>query len=263
MALVLSFVVTSHRRLHLNFSHLLVLPAAILTAVIFAVIAQSGGGVMEGPYPYNFIKILPYLGVLITALMGVNVLLVLVGGIIFAGIVGMAYGSFDFFGFLQAAFTGMTWMEDLAMIAIVIGGLVELIKVNGGIDWLLSYIQSKIKNKKGAEFGIAALVSVADICTANNTIAIVMTGPLAKDISNEFDIDPKRSASILDIFSSAWQGIVPYGGQLLAAAGLAQISPFEIVPYMYYLMLMIVFGVLGIMFCVPKLKSTGKAKQSN
>ena len=145
-------------------------------------------------------------------------------------------------------------MQELAMICIVVGGVLELIKHNGGIDYLLYLIKSRIKSKKGAEFGIATLVSVIDLCTANNTIAIVMAGPLAKEIADEFDIDPRRSASLLDIFSSCWQGLIPYGAQVLGAAGLAAISPMEIVKFVHYPMLMGIFGILAIIIGFPKLK---------
>ncbi|MFQ9697982.1 MAG: Na+/H+ antiporter NhaC family protein, partial [Zhenhengia sp.] len=190
---------------------LIVLPAAILTIIILTVIASGYQTTLEGDYAYSIVKVLPYLAVLIGALAGVNVFALLGGGALFAGIIGMMNGSFDFFGFMQAAGEGMMGMEDLAMLSIVIGGTLALIKHNGGIDFLLNSIKSRIKTKKGAEFGIAALVSVVDLCTANNTIAIVMAGPLAKDIAEEFNIAPKRTASLLDIFSSCWQGMIPYG----------------------------------------------------
>ena len=233
---------------------LIVLPAAILTVIILTIITSSYKGSLDDEYTYSVIQILPYITVLIGALAGVNVFLLLGGGVLFAGIIGMFNGSFDFFGFMQAAGEGMMGMEDLAMLSIVIGGTLALIKHNGGIDFLLHAIKSKIKTKKGAEFGIAALVSVVDLCTANNTIAIVMAGPLAKDIADEFDIDPKRTASLLDIFASCWQGMIPYGAQILAAAGLAAVSPMELLPFIFYPMLMGVCGLLAIIFDFPKLK---------
>ena len=150
-------------------------------------------------------------------------------------------------------------MEDLALIAILIGGVVGIIKHNGGIDYLLYFITSKIKTKKGAEFGIAGLVSMADIATANNTISIVITGPLAKSIADEYDIDPRKSASLLDTFSSCWQGILPYGGQMLAAAGLAAISPVSIIPYSFYPILMWICGVVAILIGYPKFREKEKA----
>lgn len=232
---------------------LIVLPAAIITTIILAVITSGGGTTLEKEYPYEIIKVVPYLAVLVVALMGVNVITVLAGGTVFAGIIGWVYGDFDFFGFVQAAGQGIMGMEDLAMIAIIIGGLVELIKYNGGIDFVIEYINSKIKTKKGAELGIAALVSLIDICTANNTISIIMAGPLAKNIADEYDIDPRRSASLLDLFSCCFQGIVPYGGQLLVAAGLASISPLAIMKYMYYPILIGICGLIAIAFDIPKI----------
>src|SRR5690625_2561783 len=228
-----------------KFNFLLVLPAAIATAIIYGIITSGTTLVLDETFEYSFVKILPYLTVLIGALIGFNVMLVLAVGVVFAGVLGIVGGSFDIFGLLQAIQEGMEGMMDLAMIAIVVGGLVELIKDAGGIDWLLNTINSRIKTKKGAEFGIAALTSVADIATANNTIAIVMAGPLAKDIADEYDIDPRRTASLLDIWASVWQGLIPWGGQLLAAAGLAGISPFVIVPYIFYPMGMAVMAIIG------------------
>ena len=233
---------------------LIVLPAAILTIIILTVIASGYQTSLEGDYVYSIVKVLPYLAVLIGALAGVNVFALLGGGALFAGIIGMMNGSFDFFGFMQAAGEGMMGMEDLAMLSIVIGGTLALIKHNGGIDFLLNSIKSRIKTKKGAEFGIAALVSVVDLCTANNTIAIVMAGPLAKDIAEEFNIAPKRTASLLDIFSSCWQGMIPYGAQILSAAGLAAVSPMELLPFIFYPMLMGLCGLLAIAFEFPKFK---------
>ena len=233
---------------------LIVLPAAISTIIILTVIASGYQTTLEGDYVYSIVKVLPYLAVLIGALAGVNVFALLGGGALFAGIIGMMNGSFDFFGFMQAAGEGMMGMEDLAMLSIVIGGTLALIKHNGGIDFLLNSIKSRIKTKKGAEFGIAALVSVVDLCTANNTIAIVMAGPLAKDIAEEFNIAPKRTASLLDIFSSCWQGMIPYGAQILSAAGLAAVSPMELLPFIFYPMLMGLCGLLAIAFEFPKFK---------
>lgn len=233
---------------------LIVLPAAIITIIILTVLTSKYQGSMKGVYTYSFIQVVPYIAVLVGALIGVNVFVLLAGGTVFAGLIGMFNGSFDFFGFMQAAGDGMMGMEDLAMLSIVIGGTLALIKHNGGIDFLLNSIKKCIRSKKGAEFGIAALVSVVDLCTANNTIAIVMAGPLAKDIAEEYDIDPRRTASLLDIFSSCWQGMIPYGAQILAAAGLAAVSPMELLPYIYYPMLMGICGLLAIAFGFPNFK---------
>ena len=241
---------------------LIVLPAAIVTVILLTVMTRGYGSVVGQTYSYEIIKVLPYLFVLGGALFGVNVFLLLGGGIIFASIVGIVTGTLDLFGVITAISDGMSGMFELCMISIVVGGMVELIKFNGGIDFVLNFIQRRIKNKKGAEFGIAALVSIVDLCTANNTIAIVMAGPLAKNIADEYDIDAKKSASILDIFSSVWQGIIPYGAQLLTAAGIAGISPFEIIKYLHYPMLMLVCGIVAIAFGFPRVgKSKEEAKE--
>ncbi|MBC5997387.1 Na+/H+ antiporter NhaC family protein [Romboutsia ilealis] len=241
-----------------NFS--IVLPAAIITVILIAVKTSSYNVELNEVYTYELIKIVPYLVVLIGALLGINVFVLLSGGTIFASLVGIYTGSFDLFGAIESINVGMSGMFELSMISITIGGLVELIKLNGGIDFILYFISGRIKSKKGAEIGIAALASIVDLCTANNTIAIVMAGPLAKNISDEFKIDPRRSASILDIFSACWQGIIPYGAQLLTAAGLVAISPVEIIPYLYYPGLMGIFGILAILFGVPKLKSSNTSE---
>lgn len=243
-----------------NFS--IVLPAAIITVILIAVKTSSYNVELNEVYTYELVKIVPYLVVLIGALLGANVFALLSGGTIFASLVGIYTGSFDLFGAIESINAGMSGMFELAMISITIGGLVELIKLNGGIDFILYFISSRIKSKKGAEVGIAALASIVDLCTANNTIAIVMAGPLAKNIADEFEIDPRRSASILDIFSACWQGIIPYGAQLLTAAGLVSISPVDIIPYLYYPGLMGIFGMLAIVFGVPKLKPSKKSKKA-
>ena len=242
-----------------NFS--IVLPAAIITVILIAVKTSSYNVELNEVYTYELVKIVPYLVVLIGALLGANVFALLSGGTIFASLVGIYTGSFDLFGAIESINAGLSGMFELAMISITIGGLVELIKLNGGIDFILYFISSRIKSKKGAEVGIAALASIVDLCTANNTIAIVMAGPLAKNIADEFEIDPRRSASILDIFSACWQGIIPYGAQLLTAAGLVSISPVDIIPYLYYPGLMGIFGMLAIVFGVPKLKPSKKSKK--
>lgn len=229
-----------------NFS--IVLPAAIITAVLLTIVTLGYKDISNQVYEYEIIKVLPYLAVLIGALCGVNVFVLLGSGILFAGTIGLISKSFDIFGFIQAITDGIGGMYELSLLVLVVGGVVALIKFNGGIDYILYFITSKIKSKKGAEFGIAALVSVIDLCTANNTIAIVTAGPLAKDIAEKYDIDPRKTASILDIFSSCWQGIIPYGAQLLTAAGIAGISPIEILRYLYYPGLMFICGICSIVF---------------
>ncbi len=234
---------------------LIVLPAAIITVIILTLLTIGYKGTPSSNYSYELIKVLPYMFVLIGAILGANVFFLLGGGVILAGIIGLISGAFDMFGLIAAISSGMASMQELCLISIVVGGMVELIKFNGGIDFLLNFITKRIKSKRGAELGIAALVSVMDLCTANNTIAIVMAAPLAKDISEEYEVDPAKSASLLDIFSSVWQGIIPYGAQLLTAAGLAGISPFEIIKYLHYPILMLICGCVSIAFGIPNIKS--------
>lgn len=239
---------------------LIVLPAVIVSAIILWFVTAGNSVETLGDYSYEFIKVVPYLAVLIVALLGVNVLIVLLGGTIFAGIIGLVDGSYTLTGFIKAVSQGVINMEDLAIVAILIGGMIGIIQHNGGIQWLLNFVTSKIKTKKGAEFGIAGLVSVTDLATANNTISIIITGPLAKNIADEYQIDPRKSASILDIFSSSWQGLVPYGGQMLVASGLAAISPLSILTYSYYPIAILICGIITILIGFPRFERN-KAKK--
>ncbi|REI00557.1 Na+/H+ antiporter NhaC family protein [Staphylococcus felis] len=232
----------------------IVLPGAIVTLVILWWLTYNSHIDQTHEYDFEFIKVIPYLFVLILAIIGVNVILVLLGGIALSGIIGMLYQDFKLAGFLKAASEGIVAMEDIAMIALLIGGMIGLVEYYGGITWLLNFVENRIRSRRGAEFGIAGLVSVADISTANNTISIIMTGPLAKDIAKEYDIDPRKSASILDIFGSAFQGFIPYSPQLIAAAGVAGISPVMLLPYSIYPVMLALCGVISIIFGWPKLK---------
>ncbi|MBN8208148.1 Na+/H+ antiporter NhaC family protein [Bacillus sp. NTK071] len=229
----------------------IVLPAAIVTAVIYGIWTMGEQAVVSGEHAFEFITILPYLGVLVAAIAGVNVLVVLVSGVFFAGIVGLYNGAFGMSGLVSTVTEGIKGMEDLAMIALVIGGMIEVIKHNGGIQFVLDRILSRVKSRRGAEFGIAGLASVLDLSTANNTISIIMGGPLAKNISEEYGVDPRKSASILDIFAGSVQGMLPYGAQVLAAAGLASISPLALLPYSIYPILIAVAGIVAIMINYP------------
>jgi len=197
----------------------IVLPGAIITIIILFFLTNGISIDHTKNYDYNLIKVIPYLLVLILALVGINVIIVLIGGTVLAGIIGLIDGSFGWNGLLNAISKGIIGMEDIAMIALLIGGLVGIIQHNGGIDWLLNFVRSKVKSKRGAELGIASLVSAADISTANNTISIIMAGPLAKNIADEYDVDPRKSASILDIFGGCFQGLLPYSPQVISAAG--------------------------------------------
>lgn len=231
----------------------IVLPGAIFTVIVLWFLTNGAQIDASKSYDYDLIKVVPYLFVLILALFGVNVIIVLIGGIILSAIIGLFYGTFDWIGLLSSISKGIIGMEDIAIIALLIGGLVALIQHNGGITWLLNFVRNRVKSKRGAELGIAGLVSVADISTANNTISILMAGPLAKDISDEYGIDPRKSASILDMFASCFQGLLPYSPQLIAAAGVASISPFELVPYAIYPMILGICGLIAIVFRLPRL----------
>lgn len=230
---------------------LIALPAAIL---VFAYYIFYGNNV-EALTSANVIewgKIIPYIIVLVTAIAGLNVMLVLLLGIISTGIIGMAYGTFDLFGWFGSMGQGITGMGELIIITLMAGGMLELIRFNGGVDYILHKLTKKVNGKRGAEFSIAALVSLANMCTANNTIAIITVGPLAAEIADQYKIDKRRSASILDIFSCVIQGIIPYGAQMLIAAELASVSPLNIIEYLYYPIVLCIFAILSIILRIPK-----------
>ena len=226
----------------------IVLPAAILTAVVFMVLTRNASAISLDALDFNLFQILPYIIVIATALLGVNVIIVLLLGILSSGLIGFIFGSFDILGFFNSISTGISGMSELIIISILIAGTIEIIKHNGGIDFILNKGLRSFKSKRGAEYGIATLESLVDICTANNTVAIVTVGPIAKDISNEFDLEPKRVAGIMDMFSCVFQGIIPYGAQLISAAGLAAISPFSIMKYLFYPYLMGICAIIAIYF---------------
>lgn len=225
----------------------IVLPAAIITIIIFFAITLNGNYEVAEELSYNVLKVVPYILVLVGALIGINVFVVLIGGTIVSLIVGVATEAIALDEMFKVVGNGVTGMYDITVISIVVACIVSLVKEHGGIQFVLDMIRSRIKSSKGAELGIAGLSLVVDACTANNTVAIVMAGSIAKEISEEFDVDPKRSASLLDIFSSVGQGLIPYGAQLLSAATLTGLTPFDIMPYLYYPILMAVSAVLFIL----------------
>ena len=226
----------------------IVLPAAILTIVIFFVITMGQSFEMTQELPYNILQIVPYILVLVGALIGINVFVVLIGGIVVSLIVGLATGTIAAAEMFTVVGNGVTGMYDITVISIVVACIVSLVKEFGGIQFILNLIRSRINGKKGAEFGIAGLALLVDCCTANNTVAIVMAGPIAKEISDEFEVDPKRSASLLDIFASVGQGFIPYGAQLLSAATLTGLTPYAIMPYLFYPILMAISAICFIAF---------------
>ena len=226
----------------------IVLPAAILTIVIFFVITMGQSFEMTQELPYNILQIVPYILVLVGALIGINVFVVLIGGIVVSLIVGLATGTIAVAEMFTVVGNGVTGMYDITVISIVVACIVSLVKEFGGIQFILNLIRSRINGKKGAEFGIAGLALLVDCCTANNTVAIVMAGPIAKEISDEFEVDPKRSASLLDIFASVGQGVIPYGAQLLSATTLTGLTPYAIMPYLFYPILMAISAICFIAF---------------
>lgn len=236
----------------------IVSPAAIITLFIYAFLTLGMEVNSTGTYDFQFIKILPYIAVLAVALTGLNVVLVLVGGIVLASIIGIIYGSFDIFTVFQLCLKGIANMEDISIISILIGGIGELIKFNGGIDFILNAIRKRIRSKKGAEFGIGVLVSLVDLCTANNTVSIIIVGSLAKDLSENYGVDRRKTASLLDTFACFIQGCIPYGAQLLVASSLAAISPFLIMKYLCYPYLLGVASIVAIIFGIPTFKTPAK-----
>lgn len=226
----------------------IVLPAAIITVLIFWLATRNMNFHLEENLSYSLWEVLPYMVVLIGALIGINVFVVLISGIVISLIVGVSMGHIALSEMFQVVGNGVTSMYDITVISIIVACIVSLVKEHGGIQFILNLIKSKINGRRGAEFGIALLALFVDACTANNTVAIVMTGPIAKEISEEFDVDPRRSASLLDMFTSVGQGIIPYGAQLLSAATLTGLTPLQIIPNLYYPLLMGVCGVLAIIF---------------
>ncbi len=203
---------------------LIVLPAAILTIIIFFLITRNGDFKLTQELSYNIFRVVPYIIVLVGALIGINVFIVLISGTVISLIVGVATGSIAVGEMFTAVGGGVTGMYDITVISIVVACIVSLVKEYGGIQFILNMIKKNIKGQKGGEIGIAGLSLLVDICTANNTVAIVMAGPIAREISEEFEISSRRSASLLDIFTSVGQGLLPYGAQLLSAASLTGLT---------------------------------------
>ena len=233
---------------------LIVLPAAVATILLFLFLGREADFQVTGNLDYNIFRVLPYLVVLIGALAGVNVFVILIAGTVLSLVVGVATGAFALGEMFTHVGAGIMGMYDITVISIIVACIVALVKEYGGIDFILTFIRKRINGERGGELGIAALALLVDMCTANNTVAIVMSGPIAKEISDDFGVTPRRSASLLDMFSSMGQGLIPYGAQLLAAASLTGLTPFEIIPYCFYPILM---GVSGLLFIFIK-KRHGK-----
>lgn len=229
----------------------IVAPAALLILLIYAFMGSSVQEPDSIPQ-IELMKVVPYLVVLITAVFGMNVMAVLTLGLMLTGIIGMLNGSYDMYGWFKAMGDGILGMGELIIITMMAGGLLEIVRENGGIDFIIQKLTAKVSSKRGAEFSIAALVTLTNICTANNTVAIITVGGIAKQIGDRFGVDNRKCASLLDTFSCFTQGIIPYGAQLLMAAGLARLNPIDIMPYLYYPLALGFSALLAIMLRLPK-----------
>lgn len=229
----------------------IVAPVAILLLIIYFFLGNSANAPAEVG-EVNFWFVLPYLMVVILAILGMNVLLTLSIGILLTGIIGITAGTYDVFGWFAAMNEGMMGMSELIIVTILAGGMLEIIRHNGGIELIIKALTRNIHGARGGEMSIAALTCLINICTANNTVAIITTGPIAKDIAQRFHIDPRKSASILDTASCFTQGLLPYGAQVLIAAGLSGLNPILIIPYLYYPMLIALAILLAILFRYPR-----------
>ena len=229
----------------------IVMPAALIILIVYLIMGHD----MQSPQQITdveYVKVIPYVVVLLTAVFGMNVMAVLTLGIMLTGIIGIAGGDFDVFGWFAAMGTGITGMGELIIITMMAGGLLELIKRNGGIDFIIQQMTRHIHSKRGAELAIGALVSFVNICTANNTVAILTVGGIAKQIGDRYGVDNRKCASILDTYSCMMQGLLPYGAQLLMAAGLAMLNPVSIIPYLYYPLAIGFAATLSILLRYPR-----------
>lgn len=229
----------------------IVAPAAIVILIVYFLMG-TGLQTPQQITPVEWVKVIPYLVVLITAILGMNVMAVLTLGILLTGLIGLLTGSFDIYGWFGAMGEGILSMGELIIITMMAGGMLELIRQQGGIDFIIRLLTRRVNGKRGAELSIAALVSLVDICTANNTVAILTVGRISKEVGDRYGVDNKKCASILDTFSCTVQGLIPYGAQMLIAAGLAAINPVSILPYLYYPFALGIVALLSILFRYPK-----------
>ncbi len=229
----------------------IVVPVAVIILLLYVWMGRGIASPQDIP-DVAYVKVIPYLCVLLMAILGMNVMAVLALGIIMAGIIGICDGSFDIFGWMGAMGQGITGMGELIIITMMAGGLLEIIKHNGGIDFIINRLTRHVSSKRGAELAVAGLVSMVDLCTANNTVAIITVGGIAKQIADRYGVDSRKCASILDTFSCTIQGLIPYGAQMLMAAGLASINPISILPYLYYPFTLGVAALLSILLRYPK-----------
>lgn len=229
----------------------IVAPAALAVAVLYVFLGSSVA-IMPESGPIEWVKLIPYVLVIALAISGMDVTAVLTIGLAVNALIGFCSGTMDWTSFLESVGSGISGMGDLIIVTMLAGGMLELIKVNGGLDFIVNGLTRRIRGKRGAELSIAALVSLANLCTANNTIAIITTGRIAKDITRQFGLDPRKTASILDTFSCLIQGLIPYGAQLLMAAGLAGISTISIINHLYYPFMMGLIALGAILLRLPR-----------
>ena len=225
------------------------------TAVVIFIVYILMGAEVQQPNDIPVLepmKVIPYLAVLITAIFGMNVMAVLTLGIVLTGIIGLLNGSYDLYGWFGSMGNGIVSMGELIIITMMAGGLLALIKQQGGIDYIIQLLTRHVSSKRGAELSIAALVSLVNVCTANNTVAIITVGGIAKHIGDRFGLDNRQCASILDTFSCFTQGLIPYGAQMLMAAGLAELNPIAILPYLYYPFAIGIAAILSIVLRYPR-----------
>ena len=229
----------------------IVFPAAFVILVVYLLMGTEVNAPQLIP-DVEWVKVIPYLTVLVTAIFGMNVMAVLTLGILLTGCIGLFTGSFDIYGWFGAMGEGILSMGELIIVTMMAGGMLELIRQQGGIDYIIKLLTRRVSGKRGAEFSIAALVSFVDVCTANNTVAILTVGGIAKQIGDRYGVDNKKCASILDTFSCTVQGLIPYGAQMLIAAGLASLNPISILPYLYYPFALGIAALLSILLRYPK-----------
>ena len=229
----------------------IVAPAALAILIVYLIMGQ-GVSAPAHVASVEWVKVIPYLTVLVSAIIGMNVMGVLMMGLLLTGIIGILTGAFDIYGWFGAMGEGILSMGELIIVTMMAGGMLELIREQGGIVFLIRLLTRRVNSKRGAELSIAVLVSLVDICTANNTVAILTVGGISKQIGDRYGVDNKKCASILDTFSCMVQGVIPYGAQLLIAAGLASLNPVSIVPYLYYPLALGIVALLSILFRYPK-----------
>ena len=229
----------------------IVIPAALLVLVGYFFMGTEVSA-PQHQAPVEWMKVMPYLVVLMTAIFGMNVMAVLTLGIILTGLIGLFSGSFDIYGWFSSMGEGILSMGELIIVTMMAGGMLELIRQQGGIDFIIRLLTKRVNSKRGAELSIATLVSLVDVCTANNTVAILTVGDISKRIGDRYGVDNKKCASILDTFSCTIQGLIPYGAQMLIAAGLASLNPVSILPYLYYPFVLGIIALLSIFLRYPR-----------